>query len=372
VSIASVSRVLQGSGSVSDKTRLKVLQAADELNYVPLGAARSLAVRHHEAHGLVLPELAGPYYSELLIGFETRASELGQSVMLLLSDGKPDLARAVRRLATRVDGLVILGSLGDVDGVVQGLRGTKPVIVIAGHPQPGIEAIGAENQASARDLTSHLIGHGRRRLLFVGDPDSAPDVADRYEGFVAALGGLPLAPPVRIPFREADGVRFAERVLAGEFEADAIVCANDELALSILTRLQDGGLDVPRDLAIVGWDDVMSARYVRPGLTTVRQPVLELGRLAADRLHERIQGAPARDGLRVLPTRVVLRGSCGCEETPAARRAATLSPSASDPSSSDRSSDPPSARSSPGRSSPDRYSPEQSSRPVRRKGKRDS
>ncbi|SES27189.1 transcriptional regulator, LacI family [Pedococcus cremeus] len=321
VSIASVSRVMQGSGGVSDKTRQKVLAAAKELNYVPLGAARSLAVRHHEAHGLVLPELAGPYYSELLIGFETRAAELGQSVVLLLADGKRDVARDVRRLATRVDGLVMLGSLCVTDMVAQGLHGKKPVLVIAGHPQPGIEAIGAENHQGARELTAHLLGHGRRRLLFVGDPASAPDVADRYEGFVAAHEGEPTPDPVRIPFREADGASFADRVLGGDVEADAFVCANDELALSIMSRLQDGGVRVPEDVAVVGWDDVMAARYVRPGLTTVRQPVKELGRLAADRLHERIAGAPAREGLEILPTQLVLRGSCGCAAAPDAKPA---------------------------------------------------
>src|SRR6476660_9063629 len=110
VSIATVSRVLQGAGTVSSTTTQKVLDAVEQLNYVPLGAARSLAVRHHEAHGLVLPELTGPYYSELLMGFESRAAELGQSVVLILAEGKQDLPQAVRRLATRVDGLAMLGS----------------------------------------------------------------------------------------------------------------------------------------------------------------------------------------------------------------------------------------------------------------------
>lgn len=325
VSIASVSRVLQGSTAVSDRTREKVLAAVEQLNYVPLGAARSLAVRHHEAHGLVLPELTGPYYAELLLGFETRAAEYGQSVVLLLAQGKKDLARAVRQLATRVDGLAMLGSASIPDGVVMSLHGSKPVVLIAGDEHPGVEAIGAENVHSAEELVGHLFQHGRSRLLFVGDPDVAPDVRDRYHGFVRAheAAGLTPAEPARIAFQEADGTVFADRVLAGELTADALVCANDELALSIMHRLQDCGVDVPGDVAVVGWDDVMTARYVRPGLTTVRQPVHELGALAADRLHERVSGAPAREDLQVLPTTVVIRESCGCaaprSEKPAAR-----------------------------------------------------
>ena len=267
VSIASVSRVLQGSTAVSEKTRAKVLAAVEELNYVPLGAARSLAVRQHEAVGLVLPELTGPYYAELLLGFETRAAELGQSVLVLLSEGKRDLAHAVRQLATRVDGLAMLGSAAIPDPVVHALRGWKPVVVIAGDAAPDVEAVGAENEGSAQKLTAHLMDHGRRRLLFVGDPAFAPDFRDRYRGFVAAHRARRrrAAEPVRILFREADGAAFAQRLLAGEFEADALVCANDELALSIMTTLQDGGLAVPDDIAVVGWDDVMTARYVRPG-----------------------------------------------------------------------------------------------------------
>src|SRR3954451_16645293 len=144
VSIASVSRVLQGSTAVSDRTKVKVLAAAEQLNYVPLGAARSLAVRHHEAHGLVLPELTGPYYSELLMGFESRAAELGQSVTLMLADGKADLARAVRQLATRVDAIAVLGSAAMPPAVARALHGQKPVVIIAGEPQEGVESVGAE------------------------------------------------------------------------------------------------------------------------------------------------------------------------------------------------------------------------------------
>jgi LacI family transcriptional regulator len=317
VSIASVSRVLQGSSAVSDATRAKVLAAVDELNYVPLGAARSLAVRQHEAHGLVLPELTGPYYAELLLGFETRAAELGQSVVLVLTEGKRDLSRTVRQLATRVDGIAVLGVASIPERVVRGLPGSKPVILIAGDAQPDVEAVGAENEQSARELTDHLFDHGRKRLLFVGDTDTAPDVRDRYRGFVAAHKARrrKAADPVRTTFREEDGAAFAQKVLAGKVEADALFCANDELALSIMHTLQDGGLEVPGDIAVVGWDDVMTARYVRPGLTTVRQPVRELGALVAERLHERITGLPARAERVVLPTQVVLRSSCGCPAT---------------------------------------------------------
>ncbi len=322
VSIASVSRVLQGSANVSDATRTKVLDAVTQLNYMPLGAARSLAVRHHEAHGLVLPELTGPYYADLLLGFESRAAELGQSVVLLLAAGKRDLGRAVRQLATRVDGVAMLGSATISDDVVRSLHGTKPLVMISGDPRHGVEAISAENHDSAMALTTHLlVGHARQHLLFVGDPDAAPDVRDRYRGFVDAHRALRrrARQPVAIAFREEEGAAVADRLLGGRLKADAVVCANDELALSVIARLQEGGLRVPDDIAVVGWDDVMTARYIKPGLTTVRQPVHELGALAAERLHQRVSGAPPLETPHLLPTEVVLRASCGCPAQPALR-----------------------------------------------------
>jgi LacI family transcriptional regulator len=299
---------------VSEKTRQRVLAAADELEYVPLAAARSLAVRHHEAHGLVLPELTGPYYSELLMGFESRAAELGQSVVLMLADGKDDLARSVRRLATRVDGLAMLGSSAIPDSTVTALRGSKPVVLIAGDARPDIDTVTSENTASAQEITAHVLGHGRRQVLFAGDPASGPDVRDRYAGFVAAheAAHRTAADPVRIPLRESDGTALGDRLLSGDVSADALVCANDELALAVMKRLREGGKVVPDDIAIVGWDDVMTARYVEPGLTTVRQPVRELGARAAERLHQRITGAAVGHGPQVIPTSLVIRSSCGC------------------------------------------------------------
>ena len=137
VSIASVSRVLQGSTAVSDRTRVKVLAAAEQLNYVPLGAARSLAVRHHEAHGLVLPELSGPYYSELLMGFESRAAELGQSVVLMLAgrQGRPPPGGAPARGPRRRPGDA--GLRGDPRVRRPGAAGLQAAAAHRGRPPRG-------------------------------------------------------------------------------------------------------------------------------------------------------------------------------------------------------------------------------------------
>ena len=160
VSIATVSRVLQGSPVVSERTRRKVLDAVEDLDYLPSGAARSLAVRHHDTYGLVLPELSGPYYAELLVGFETRAAELEQSVMLVLAGTKEDRDRAAAhaRHPGRRHRRARLGRR-ERRHAAASRSSSSPAT-----PARGIEAIAAENVEGARLLTEHLLEHGRTDL----------------------------------------------------------------------------------------------------------------------------------------------------------------------------------------------------------------
>ena len=317
VSIATVSRVLQGSRTASPQARANVLRAVEDLDYVPLRAARSLAVQRHAANGLVVPDLVGPYYSELLMGYESAAAEFGQSVVLVVTNARKDPTRAVRELSSRVDGLVVAHSTIS-DDAARSIAHQTPVVLLARPAVAGCDAVSAENTQSSAALTEHLLAHGRRRLLFVGDPEGSPDVGQRYVGFTSALSkaGTPaVGPALRVGFHEGSGAEVVAQVLATVNRPDALVCANDELALSTMKALQRAGVRIPDDMAIVGWDDVMTARYVSPGLTTVRQPLYELGRLAATRLHERIAGGPMVPEPLILPTELVLRSSCGCPET---------------------------------------------------------
>jgi LacI family transcriptional regulator len=316
VSIATVSRVLQGTRATSPQTRANVLAAVEELDYVPLRAARSLAVRRHEAHGLVVPDLIGPYYSELLMGYESAAAQLGQSVVIVVTHPGEETRRVVRDLSSRVDGLVLANSTVS-DDAAGALGRRTPVVLLARPAVPGCDAVSAENVLSATALTEHLLAHGRRRLFFVGDPDGSPDVQQRYRGFTTALcatGASALGPAIRVDFHERSGAQVAAQVLGHVKGPDALFCANDELALSTMTALQHAGVRIPDDIAIVGWDDLMTARYVSPALTTVRQPLYELGRAAATRLHEHISRAQAAPEPLILATELVLRSSCGCPE----------------------------------------------------------
>ena len=314
VSIATVSRVLQGSPSTSPASRQAVHRAVQQLGYIPQRAARSLAARHSEALGMVVGDTSGPYYSELLIGFESAAARDGRSVVLMLAHSRPDLAGAVRDLAGRVDSLAIGPGFFPPELIAE-LARALPVVLLSRDPAAGCDAILTENVTSAALLTNHLFGHGRLDLLFVGDPDGSADVRDRYLGFRQAHRSADVDlrhRPLRVPQTEAAGVSAARTVLARRSGVDGLVCANDELALAATQHLQSAGVRVPDDLAVVGWDDVMAARYVTPSLTTVRQPVAELGERAAIRLAERSAGAELLAAPEVLPTEIRYRASCGC------------------------------------------------------------
>lgn len=322
VSIATVSRVLAGGATVAPRTRERVLAAARDLDYRPQGAARSLAVRRAEAHGIVMDELTGPYHTGLLVGYESMAAERGQSVVLRIagnagaSSSTDRWETLVRQLAGRVDGLVV-GSPQVPDGVIAAVARTVPVVLVGRRPVAGCDVVRTENRSAAEDLAAHLIDAGRRRPLFVGDPDGSLDVTERYAGYAAACRSAGIDPqePVRVPQTEAAGQELLREPPAVLLDADALVCANDELALALQWGRRRQGVDIPGDVAVVGWDDVLAARYITPGLTTVRQPVRELGRTAADLLHQRLAGAPVRSTPVVLPSELVHRGSC-CPASP--------------------------------------------------------
>lgn len=314
VSIATVSRVLRGTARTSPATRRKVLQAVQELDYIPLRAARQVEVPLHQTHGLVLPGLTGPYYSELLTGFEAAASRYGQSVVIQLAGPSVDLEDAVRRLLTRVDGLVLANDTVSDAFVRHICRGT-PTVLLARNPIEGCDAVLVENVRAAEELTDHLLRHGRRRLVFVGDPADSHDVTERYAGFRAALGrstAVEARPPILVPLVEGSGPDAVAALTDTDRPVDALVCANDELAVAVMSVLARQGTRVPDDLAVVGFDDIMTSRFVAPGLTTVVQPTHSLGHWAAIRLHERIEGRRHDVHPQVLPTRLVVRGSCGC------------------------------------------------------------
>jgi len=310
VSIATVSRVMRGTAPVAPETRRRVLATVNELRFTPSSLGRSLAEGRHAANGIVFPDLSGPYYAEVILGYEEVAGELGQSVLILSTRGRPDAPEMVLDLAGRVDGLVILGRTVSDEVVTEIVARGTPVVLVARPGTEGVDSIQAENRHSAAILTRHVLGHGARRMVFLGDADRSADASERWTGMRNALSqaGLELEEPIPAGFSEEAGWQAAPDLTAAGLP-DAVVCANDELALGLIGGLTALGIEVPDEVAVTGWDDVMAARYC--GLTTVEQPVRELGAQAARVLDRRIRGDDGPASHEVLATRLVVRHSCG-------------------------------------------------------------
>lgn len=314
VSIATVSRVHRRDDVVAAATRKRVEGAIRDLAYRPSRLGRSLAHGRHEATGIVFPDLSGPYYSGVILGYEEASAAEGRSVLILGTHRRPGSDDQVLGLADRVDGIVIMGQTVD-DDVVEALhdRGV-PMVLLARPPVATADSVRTENLAAATAMATHLLDHGHRRIAFVGDPDGSSDVAERWEGYLAAHahGGVVPLDPVRCAFREADGAAAAIELFDQPQPATAVMAANDEIAMGVLAAARQAGLRTPGDLVVTGWDDIPAARHVSPALTTVRQPMLDIGRRAAALLHEQIEDRRQSPRHEVLPTELVVRSSCGC------------------------------------------------------------
>jgi LacI family transcriptional regulator len=316
VSIATVSRVHRGRQSVAPGTRERVLAAAAALDYRASPLATSLVRGRHDAIGIVFPDLSGPYYSAVILGYEEAPASEGSSALILATHCREGQARRlVLDLADRVDGLVLMERTVE-DGVVEELeRQNLPIVLLARPPVGSADSVRVENRAVAVRLVAHLLEHGHRRIGFLGDPEASPDVFERWAGFVDAhreAGCRPWPSPIGCDHRETAGRLAALAALREEERPTALVCANDEVAIGALAAVRELGQSVPHDVVLTGWDDIPAARHVATPLTTVRQPMVELGRRAAQLLHERISDHRAEPRHVMLPAELVIRTSCGC------------------------------------------------------------
>jgi len=352
VSIATVSRVLHGQGPVRESTRARVRAAIEELGYVPDGAAQSLARSRKDVIGLVCVEHTGLkpnqydiesmsllFYDEVMRGVEARIRERSWSLMVTflredetlgttLPEDEPVQSRLFA-LSGKVDGLLI-GEGVVPPAVVAGLARRMPVVVVAGDTAiRGADVVSADNWSGAQALVTHLLEkHGRQRLFHVDGPATAPDALARrlaMEAVIEDHPGTVLTGTYSGRFTVHSGGAAAERLLAEAASdlPDAIVCANDQMAIGVLRTLTERGIRVPEDIALVGFDDIFPSSLCDPPLTTVHQPMRRIGERACDRLIERIGNPSLRPRVELLPTELVLRSSCGCPPGTAARQEAT-------------------------------------------------
>lgn len=327
VSIATVSRVARGVGQVSPQMRQRVLEAIERYNYRPSHLGRVPADRRRAALGILFPGLAGPYYSEVVAGFAAEAVKAHLSMLTLGAHLLLDAEELALDMADRVDGIAVMGGSVSAEVFDAITRRCEHVIQFAGDPVPGVPTVRTESRDAVERLSLHLLReHGHRRLAFVGNPAGSSDVSARWAGFRAAheVGGLPEPPrPLELGLAQHDGIIAANHLLALDPPPTAIVCANDELAIGVLVTVLGAGLRVPDDVAITGFDDIPAAALTNPTLTTVRQPMRELGAQTARGLQRHIKGHREPGFDLVLNTRLIHRASCGCPPGDAAVHSTT-------------------------------------------------
>ncbi|MBX7236848.1 MAG: LacI family transcriptional regulator [Caldilineales bacterium] len=315
VSVATVSRVLNNSPKVREKTKARVLKVMEELNYQPNASARGLALNRTEVIALIFPDISGPFYTEVIRGVESEADKNNYNVLIYGTHGKIERGRFLRLLPTKVDGLILMARSVE-DKYVFDLHSRKIAFVLLSRQIDGLEAdcIMTNNIEGAFAAVEHLLGHGHRRIGFISGPVDSPDSKARFEGYRQALQshGLPFLPQVveRGDFLQAGGYQAMNRLLDQTDTPSAVFAANDEMALGAIDAVQARGLNIPGDIAIIGFDDIGMASFARPPLTTIRQPMRDLGKLAVRQLLRRIGTPDAQPETVRLPTQLIVRQSC--------------------------------------------------------------
>ena len=337
VSTATVSRVVHGQDRVRESTRARVQQAIEELGYVPDAAAQSLSRRRKDVIGLVCVErevdhidienVGLLYYDEVLRGVEAciRRRHNWSLLITFMQGDRPDFSR-LDALSGKVDGILI-GEGFVASSIIERLAARVPVVVIAGTPgERAADVVAADNFSGSAAIITHLIaGHGKRRLFHLDGPPNSPDAGERRRALEYILRAHPecrLVGSTQGILSVRSGELAGENLLAryGTALPDAVVCANDQMAIGVLRAFAASGVRVPQDVAVVGFDDIALGSLYDPSLTTVHQPMRMLGERACALLLDRIADPGLSPAAELLPTELVLRASCGCSGEAAARQ----------------------------------------------------
>lgn len=317
MSVASVSRALNGHENVTRATRTRILAAATHLRYTPNDAARSLITKRTQTIGAVLPDLHGEFFSELIRGIDVAARGHGLHLLVSSSHGDAEeAAAALRAMQGRVDGLLVMSPHVDVSFLRANLPDTLPAVMmnaVAGSTR--YPTLNIDNYGGAFAMTKHLIDNGRRRVALIAGPEGNLDAGERLRGYRDALASTRPALAARVlagDFSEESGYRAGLALIGTGDLPDAVFAANDMMAIGCLFAFLERGLQVPGDLALCGFDDIPIARFVTPPLTTVRVRIADLGRCALDTLLGALDApGTAQAPSQTLPCEVVVRASCG-------------------------------------------------------------
>lgn len=302
LSKSTVSRALSGDPRVAESTRARVSSLAQHMGYRPNVTARALATRRTNTIGLVVPwaprSLSDPFYLEFLGAAGDAAMRSGYSLFLSAPDG--DGAGAVRAHAEladprRIDGMILTEPKAN-DERIELLRGIGlPFVFLGVASDPEVSWISGDNTVGARDAVGHLISLGHTRIACITGPQDQTASESRFEGYRSAMSGAGLPIDRNIveagEFTQAGGYAAMRSIIDSDRALTAVFVCNDVMAFGAMRALREAGLAVPADVSVVGFDGIAMSEYVDPPLSTVKQPIQELGRMAVQILIEQMNGA---------------------------------------------------------------------------------
>ena len=320
VSVATISRVLNNSTLVADKTRSRVLKITKVLNYVPNASARGLSTRRSDTIGLLLPDVYTEFFSEVIRGADQAAQEYGFHFFVSSDHNqKSEMEAALRAIRGRVDGLIIMSPYINAHALHETLLPKNlPVVLLNCAMSDGLfDSLNIDNAGGAYQMVQHLIEHGYKRIAIIKGKDENVDARERLQGYRRALRESRYETSSNLEltgdFTEASGYDAAKKLLDFTPHPNAIFASNDAMAVGVLSALHDAGVKVPDEIALAGFDDIPITRYLTPPLTSVHVSINDLGMLAMKRIIQIVQEEKVHKVEQtILPTTTVIRESCGC------------------------------------------------------------
>jgi len=291
VSVATVSRVLNGSSLVSEKTKQRVLDVIRDMNYTPNAAAKTLRSRRTMTIGVVVSDIEVSYYAEIIKGVENTANALHYNVIICDAQNQKEKEQGyVSLLLNRtVDAMIFVTPMITSQEIIALVDGGYNVAVIGRNIEhERIPCMYTDNVKIAKDVVNHLIEQGHERIAFLSGYADATDSYERLEGYMKALrdAGLPFAPELidNGNFNEDGGYQAFHRLLAKQAKFTALFAANDEMALGVYRACRELDIAIPKQLAVVGVDNIRITKYVTPSMSTVEQPKYTMGALLAEKM----------------------------------------------------------------------------------------
>ena len=318
VSYATVSRALNNSHEISDKTKKRIKEIADEMGYMPNEIAKGLVTKSSSTIGLIIPDITNPFFSELAQGFEECANKYGFQVFLCNSNW--DMEREMRYLSTlygkRVDGMVITPATNKLDHLSENSFKNMPMVIAAYKPSyTDCNYVVIDDFKSAVIATEYLVKLGHKKIAFIGGREESNTNIERIRGYRETLKNHEIQYEVSYvkngSYKQDSGYELTKDLLLKNETPTAILAGNDIIALGVIQAIEEFGLKVPENISVIGFDDISYASLDKIQLTTVLQPKYKIGEMCFEILYQKIQNPNDKTHInKILNPELVIRKTC--------------------------------------------------------------